>query len=109
MLALRKGFEHDTGCLRRGAGDENVFRAREQGIGDSDDLFGRFAEAEDDFRHPVAQHAVVIDLGEAEILEGHVAHAFHGFVNAAGAAADAFEERAKLFFTHVANIAGTRR
>ena len=109
MLAFGECFEHDAGGFRGGAGNKNVFRAREQCVRDADDLVRRFAQAEDDFGHPVAQRAVVIDLGEAEILEGHVAHAFHGFVNAAGAAADAFEERAKLFFTHVANIAGTRR
>src|SRR6185312_3510125 len=109
MLAFRKGFEYNARGFRRGSGDENVFRTREQGARDGDDLIRRFAQAENDFGHPVTQRAVVIDLGESEILERHMPHAFHRVVNAGGSGADVFEERTKLFLTHVANIAGTRR
>ena len=51
----------------------------------------RFAQPEDDFRNAVTQRAVVIDIGEAEVLERQVAHAVQGRIDVGGAAADVFE------------------
>jgi hypothetical protein len=70
-----------------GARDEKVLGALGEFDGDVADVFGRLAEAEDDFGHALADGAVVIDLGEAQVLKRHVFEAVHGVVDidAAGA------------------------
>jgi hypothetical protein len=44
---------------------------------------------------------VVIDLGEPEVLEGHVMEFGQGVVGAERPGADFFQERSKLRFRHV--------
>jgi hypothetical protein len=43
-------------------------------------LVGRFALREDHLGHALAEGAMMIELGETEVLEGQVAEALHGFV-----------------------------
>ena len=60
----------------------------------------RLPQSEDHFRHAVAQSAVVIHLGEAQIFERQVPHAFERRVHVGRAAFDVFEQRTKLIFRH---------
>ena len=61
---------------------------------------GGLALGEDDLRHAVTQRAVVIHLGEAQILEGHVAHAFHRGVDVHCTVAHLLEQRPELLLIH---------
>jgi len=58
----------------------------------------------------VAQRAVVIDLGETEILERQMAHAVERGVHVDGAGADVLEKRAQVVTVHtIERIAGDGR
>ena len=71
------GFRRD-GCMTRsaisavGAGEQHVAGLGQQRCGDGGDLVGCFALAENDFRHAVAQGAMVVDFGETEIFKRQV-------------------------------------
>jgi hypothetical protein len=84
----------------RSPGNEHVFGAREEFPGDGEYVIRAFAEAEDDFRHAVAQGAVMIDLGETEILEGHVTQADESRLNVNRAGANIVEKYSELVFCH---------
>jgi hypothetical protein len=75
---IRRRFEarlHARGGLRIRARDEHVVRVFEQAPGNGDNLLRGLAFAEDHLRHAVAQRAMVVHLGEAQIFERHVAQA----------------------------------
>jgi hypothetical protein len=61
----------------------------------------RFAEAEDDFRHAVAEGAVMVNFGEANVFERHVPHFVKRGFDVGGAAADVFEEVPQIVFVHI--------
>ena len=73
-----------------GAGGEDIALGMMRGEVREDlgDLCGSFALAEDDFGHSVAQGAMVVELGKAEVFEGKMAKALDGFI------------RRELFRTH---------
>jgi hypothetical protein len=52
----------------------------------------------------MAKRPVVIDFREAEILEGHVAHARQGRVDIHSAVANLLEQRTELLLIHEARI-----
>ena len=85
---------------RIGARDQNVLGFVEQARHDGADLVGRFALAEDHFRDSVPQRAMMIDLGEAQVFERQVAHAFDGRVDIHGSGADLFEQAAQMILIH---------
>ncbi len=95
MLALEP-----LGRGQIGARDQNVLGFIEQAGDDGADLVGRFALAEDDLRDSVPQRAVVIDLGEAQVLEGHVAQTLDGRIDVDGSGADLFEQAAQMILIH---------
>jgi len=51
------------------AGDEDVVAVARHAADDADDLLGALAGCEDDFGVTLAQGAVVVNLGEAQVLE----------------------------------------
>ena len=63
-------------------------------------MIGRLSLAEDDLGKAVAEGTVVVEFREAEILEGEVADAVEGRVDAGCAAAHVFEQAAKVIFVH---------
>ncbi len=56
-------------------------------------LRGGLARGKDHLRHAGAQRAVMIELGEAKVLEGQIAQAVQGFVDAGAALAHFVEQR----------------
>ena len=56
--------------LGDGARDEEVLAAAGDLLRDRDDLRGGLTRAEDDFGEPTAQRAMVVHLGEAQVLVG---------------------------------------
>jgi hypothetical protein len=92
VLAARQPKRDCFGYGGSGARDQHVACAAFEKLrGDGDDLLGSFAQTEDHFRHPVAQRAVVIDAGEAEVLEGQVLHPLQGRIYIGRSAAHLFE------------------
>jgi hypothetical protein len=67
-------------------------------------LSGRFALAENHLGHALAQGAVMVDLGEAQVLEGEMAEALDGFVGRELFGADLFEEAGQGSGVHVMDI-----
>lgn len=74
-------FFHGGEDFGVGAGDEDVV-ARvfflEHGADDFSDLLWSLAFGENDFRKALAKGAVMVNFGEAEILEGQVLETFNG-------------------------------
>ena len=71
---------------------------------DGNHLLRSLPFGEDHFRHAVAQRAMMIDLGEAQVFERHVAHADHGRVDIHCAVAHLLEQRPELILIHEARI-----
>ena len=92
MLGLGKLVAQRCGRFRAGSRDQQVGRAPCQLARDLDDLRGRLTRPENHFRHALPEGAVMIDLGEAQILEGHVPHALDRGINAGGARAHLFKQ-----------------
>jgi hypothetical protein len=71
---------HAAEDARIGAGDQNVmFHLRAQDPANNRDNLPRsFPLRVDNFRKTLAQPAVVIDLGEPEILKRHMPELLHG-------------------------------
>ena len=67
---------------------------------DLGELGWRFAFAENYFGHALAEGAVVVELGEAQVFEGEMAQALDGFVGGQLAFADLSEEIAERFGVH---------
>ena len=67
-------------------------------------LFRRFSFGQDDFGHAVAQGAMMIDFGETQVFEGHVAHAGKRRVDIHCAVAHLLEQRPELILIHEARI-----
>ena len=61
------------------------------------DLRGRLPFSQDDFRHAIAQRAVMVDFSESEIFEGQMAEASDGVVGREFAFADLLEKFADGF------------
>ena len=74
---------------------------REQRAGNRDDLSRRLTQPEKDFRHAVAQRAMVVHLGESEVFEGQMADAFERFIHIRRTGANIFEQRTQLIFTFI--------
>ena len=67
---------------------------------DSGDLAGSFAQGEDHFGNALAQGAMVVDFGKAEVLERHVAQSLNGCVGGDSLLSDFVEEFAKSLGVH---------
>jgi hypothetical protein len=80
----------------RGARDENTAGAFGEAGGDLSGLFGGLAHREDGLREGVAEGAMVVDLGEADVLVGEETQLLDGGFDACRAARDALEEITKL-------------
>ena len=91
VLRVRDGGEERIGRGGGDAGDEQAVRLGQQGLRDTDDLVGGFAFAEDDFGHPIAQGAVMVELRIADIFVGEVAQFPYGRVNFDAASGDRCE------------------
>jgi len=60
-------------------------------------LAGRFALGEDHLGHALAQGAMMVELGETQVLEGQVAQALYGFVGGEALFSDLVEQLAQGF------------
>jgi hypothetical protein len=67
---------------------------------DSGYLGWRFAWGEDYLGHALTQGAMVIELGETQVFEGHVAEAFHGLVGRELALPNLIEQFLKRLGVH---------
>jgi hypothetical protein len=63
-------------------------------------MIGSLADAEYDFRHAVANCAVVIHLCESDVLERHMPQPPERIVDADGAGLDLFEKLLKVVVIH---------
>ena len=89
-----------VGASAVGAGDQDVAGAGEKALGDGDHLLGCFAFGEDDFGHAVAERAMMVDFGEAQIFKGQVAKALDGAIDIHFPRAHLFEQRPELVLIH---------
>ena len=74
-------FFHGGEDFGVGASDQNIVPRvflLEHGADDFGDLLRRFAFGEDDFRKTLAESAVMVDFGEAEVFKWQVLEAFDG-------------------------------
>jgi len=69
----RESFRHGGMGLGRRAGDQEVLAGTDDPFGNCADLLGCFALSEHYFRKTLANAAVMIDTGEANVLERRVA------------------------------------
>ena len=79
-----------------GASDQQASRALGEPLGDLGYLFRRLALAQYDLRERVAQGAVVVDLGEADVLVWEQAQLFDGGLDGGRARGDALEQLLKF-------------
>ena len=85
---LRHDGAHGVERGRARARDEQRRTAADDFGGDRGDLSGRLAEAEDDFRKPLTDAAMMIDAGEPEILERPSAQRLRSDASARGVGGD---------------------
>jgi hypothetical protein len=78
------------------ARDEHAVGAFDEAAGDLGGLRGLLSLRQDDLRERVAQRAVVVDLGETDVLVREQAQVIDGRLNARRAGGDAFEQLAQL-------------
>ena len=90
---LRQIARHDRRLLRRQARDEHVLPGPRELLRDPDDLLGGLRLGEDHLGHSLAQRAVVIDDGVAEVDEGEILQLGEGGVDRRFAGAHPLEER----------------
>ena len=100
-LGLADLLLDQLGRLLVRTGDEDVLRVLEQVGGDGNHLLGGLAHGENHFGHAVAQGAVVIDLGEAQVFKRHVAHLLQRRFHRDLAAAHFFQQFVYLFSSHL--------
>jgi hypothetical protein len=100
MFATWEPGEHVSRGFGCNPGNQNIRTTFQQRSRDADNLFGGFAESEDDFGHAVPQRPVMVDLGEAEVFKGHVTNSGDRLVDLDRALANLFEEGAELSFIH---------
>jgi hypothetical protein len=90
-----------------GAGDEDVllgaFHAK-HAADDLRDLLRGLAAAEDHFRVALPQRAMVVNFGEAEVFEGHVAQTVEGLSGGQATSAELFQKAANVTFVHEGEI-----
>jgi hypothetical protein len=67
---------------------------------DAGDLTGRFALGKDHLGHALAQGAMMVELGETQILKGQVAQALYGFVGREALFSDLLEQLAQGLGVH---------
>ncbi len=99
-----RGCRYGTRAFRIGAGNENVARVLKQLAGNRHYLIGGLPFGENYLRDAVAQRAMVIDLGKAEILERHMSHAHHCRIDVHRAVANLLEQRTQLLLIHELRI-----
>src|SRR4029077_3045703 len=83
-----------------GSGRQHVAAVSSQSGENVRHLARRFALGKNDFRHSLAQGAMVVDLGETEILKGQVAQALYGLVRRETLFSNLLEELAKGLGIH---------
>ena len=88
VAGVGDGSEHGARGFGLEAGDQQAVGAFEQRLGDGDDLLRALTLPEDDFGHPVAQRAVVVDPGEADIFVWQVLQAVQSRIHAGAALGD---------------------
>ena len=76
----------------------------EQPLGDQDHLLRSLPFGKNHLRHSMAQGAVMIDFGEAQILEGHVPKPAHRMLDIHLSTAHLFEKEPQLILIHEARI-----
>ena len=72
----------------------------EHGADDSGDLLGRFAFSEDDFGEALAERAVMIDFGEAQVFKGEMLEALDGGVAGQFPALDGLQNFQNILLIH---------
>ena len=72
-LGVGQVLPHELPRRLVGARDEHAMAARADARGDGGDLLRRLAQTEDDLREALADRAVVVDAGKAEVLVGRFA------------------------------------
>jgi len=98
------GFEN--GRIR--ARDENILPANfmtQHGLNNFGDLPGRFPFAKNDFGVSLAQGAMMIHFGEAQILKGEVLQPGNGAVGRQGSEADEIQQLVKFALFHESDSA----
>ena len=81
-------------------GDHQVGAGGDDARADRRDLRGALALAEDHLGHAAAERAMLVDLGEAEILEGQMAQALERRGGAKPAGRDLLQEPAQTLLGH---------
>jgi hypothetical protein len=71
---------------------QNITSVGGQASEDIGHLPRRLSLTEDHFGHALAKGAMVVELGETQVLEGQVAEAFYGLVGGKALFSDFFEE-----------------
>ena len=97
------GGDHG-GAFAIGARNQDVTGVSYQALRDGHHLFRSLTFGEDDLWHAMTKGAMVVDLGEAEVFKGHMAHAAHGCLDIHCAGAHLFKQRAQLVLIHEARI-----
>jgi hypothetical protein len=88
----RHGFEHRAGGLGLQPRDQQAVRATEQRLGNGHDLGGALTLPQDDFRHPIPERAVMVDLREADIFVGQALKLPYGSINLRTPFGDGYEQ-----------------
>jgi hypothetical protein len=91
VAGIRQALAHGGRLCGRSARHKQAAAVRGDAFGDRGHLLRRLAHAEHDFREAVAQAAMVIDLGEAEVFVGEETQALDSGGDADVAAPDAVE------------------
>ena len=86
-LGIHPGNQHVLGLFRKAAGDGH-------------NLVGRFPFTENHLGDTVTEGAVMIDLGESQILKRHMPQLMHGGVDINCPILDFLEQRAQAFLIH---------
>jgi len=92
------GVEDGARRFGRDAGDQQAVRAFGELRRDADDLLDGFTFAEDDFWRPVAEGAVVVEFGVADVFVREVAQRVEGGVDVGVAVGNGGEEIAQALF-----------
>src|SRR5580698_1839555 len=92
IFCLADFFSYGCELLFGGAGGQDVTAMLGQAGKNLRYLCRGLALAEYDFRHPRAQRAMVIELGESEVFKRQMAQAGHGLVGRELSAANLLEE-----------------
>ena len=89
---VRQAFLDRAIHLDARAGDEQPVAARDEPLSDGRHLLRRLALAENDLGEALAQGAVMIQRGEAQVFVGKVSQALESFVDRQIAVADRLQQ-----------------